>query len=86
VGHGDVGGEWLKLYGKVGDSLVVQPVVFGSTFGKCDYRPLPKPFGHGKRTTFCMAMLAPKPDEISDVEWRFAGDEAPISWTIGAHD
>jgi hypothetical protein len=85
TGHGDVGGEWVKLYGKVSDTLVVQPVIFGSTFAKCDYKPLPKPFGFGKRATFCMVMLTPKPGVVSDAEWRFADDQPPITWAIGAH-
>jgi hypothetical protein len=85
VGHGDLGGSFVKLYAKVSDTLVVQPVIFGSTFGKCDYKPLPKPFGRGKRADLCMVMLAPRHGAISAVEWRFGGDQVdqePISWEL----
>jgi hypothetical protein len=85
IGHGDLGGAFLKLYAKVSDTLVVQPVIFGSSFGKCNYQPLPKPFGAGKRADVCMVMLAPRHGTLSAVEWRFGGDqadEAPISWGL----
>jgi len=85
VGPRDIGGSFVKLYGKVSDTLVVQPVIFGSTFGKCNYQPLPKPFGSGKRTDLCMVMLAPDHGKVSAVEWRFDGaevDEAPITWEL----
>jgi hypothetical protein len=85
VGHGDLGGAFVKLYAKVSDTLVVQPVIFGSTFGKCDGQPLPKPFGLGKRTDVCMVMLAPRHGTVSAVEWRFDGDQAdqePITWEL----
>jgi hypothetical protein len=81
-GSGDLGGAFVKLYAKVSDTLVVQPVIFGSTFGKCDYRPLPKPFKAGKRADVCMVMLAPKHGTVSAVQWRFAGDQAPITWEL----
>jgi hypothetical protein len=82
VGHGDLGGSFLKLYAKVSDTLVVQPVIFGSTFGKCDYKPLPKPFDRGKRADLCMVMLAPTHGTVSAVEWRFRGDQEPITWEL----
>jgi hypothetical protein len=85
VGHGDVGGAFVTLYGRVSDSLVVRPVIFGSTFGKCDYKPLPKPFGSGKRADVCMVLLAPRHGTVSAVEWRFTGkraDAQPISWEL----
>jgi hypothetical protein len=82
VGHGDLGGAFVKLYAKVSDTLVVQPVLFGSSFGKCNYRPLPKPFKAGKRADVCMVMLAPRHGSVSAVEWRFAGDQPPISWEL----
>jgi hypothetical protein len=85
VGHGDVGGAFVTLYARVSDTLVVQPVIFGSTFGKCDYKPLPKPFGHGKRADVCMVMLAPRHGTVAAVEWRFAADRAddqPITWEL----
>jgi hypothetical protein len=81
VGHGDVGGALVKLYAKVSDTLIVQPVLFGSTFGKCNYQPLPKPFKAGKRADVCMVMLAPRHGSVSAVEWRSGGD-APISWEL----
>jgi hypothetical protein len=83
VGHGDLGGAFVKLYAKVSDTLVVQPVIFGSTFAKCNYEPLPKPFGAGKHADVCMVMLAPEHGTVSTVEWRFTGhasDQPPISW------
>jgi hypothetical protein len=79
VGHGDLGGAFVTLFGKVSDTFVVRPVHFGSTFGKCDYEPLPKPFGPGKHADVCMVMLAPKHGKVSAVEWRFDG-QAPITW------
>jgi hypothetical protein len=85
LGHHDVGGAFVTLYGRVSDSLVVRPVVFGSTFGKCNDEPLPKPFGRGKRADVCMVMLAPRHGSLSAVEWRFSGkqvDDAPISWEL----
>jgi hypothetical protein len=84
-GHGDLGGAFLTLYGRVSETLVVRPVIFGSTFGKCSYQPLPKPFGAGKKADVCMVMLAPKHGSLSAIEWRFAGkqsDDAPISWEL----
>jgi hypothetical protein len=85
IGRGDLGGAFVKLFAKVSDTLVVQPVIFGSTFGKCDYQPLPKPFGPGRRAAVCMVMLVPNHGSVSAVEWRFAGkqaDDAPISWEL----
>jgi hypothetical protein len=82
IGHGDIGGAFVKLYGKVSDTLVVQPVVFGSSFGKCNYQPLPKPFGAGKRADVCMVMLAPRHGSLSAVEWRFDGDQPPVTWEL----
>jgi hypothetical protein len=85
LGNGSAGGAFVTLYGRVSDTLVVQPVIFGSTFGKCDYKPLPKPFGPGKRADVCLVMLAPSNGTISAVEWRFAGqraDDPPISWEL----
>jgi hypothetical protein len=82
VGHGDLGGAFVTLYGKVSDTLVVQPVLFGSSFGKCNYQPLPKPFGNGKRADVCMVMLAPRHGSLSAIEWRFDGEEPAISWEL----
>jgi hypothetical protein len=81
VGHGDLGGEFVRLYAKVSDTLIVQPVLFGSSFGKCNYQPLPEPFKAGKRADVCMVMLAPRHGSVSAVEWRSGGD-APISWEL----
>jgi hypothetical protein len=72
----------ITLYGKVTDELVVPPVVFGSTFSKCDYQPLPKKFKKGKTTKGCMVMLAPKHGKISEIQWRAPDDSEPISWTL----
>jgi hypothetical protein len=85
AGHHDVGGAFVKLYGRVSDTLVVQPVIFGSTFGKCDYKPLPEPFGGGQHADVCMVLLAPRHGSISAIEWRYSGDEsdqAPITWEL----
>jgi hypothetical protein len=82
LGKGDLGGTQLTLYGKVSDTLVVQPVRFGSTFAKCNDQPLPTPFGKGKKAKDCLVMLAPKHGQISQVQWRGPGDEAPISWDV----
>jgi hypothetical protein len=81
VGHGDLGGAFLTLYGKVSSTLVVRPVMFGSTFGKCNYQPLPKPFKAGKRADVCIVMLAPDHGAVSAVEWRFP-DAEPITWEL----
>jgi hypothetical protein len=81
VGHGDLGGAFVKLYAKVSDTLIVQPVLFGSSFGKCNYQPLPKPFKTGKRADVCMVMLAPRHGSVAAIEWR-SGSEPPISWEL----
>lgn len=80
LGRADIGGSRITLYGKVSDTLVVQPVTFGSTFARCDYTPLPKKFGKGAKARLCMVMLAPKHGKVGAVEWRGADDAAPISW------
>jgi hypothetical protein len=85
VGGGDVGGEFVRVYGKASKSLVVQPVMFGSRFDKCDYRPLPDKFTKGDTARTCVVLLAPDHGTISDIEWRFPGDDPPISWTADAH-
>ena len=81
VGNHDIGGSPVVLYGKVSQSLVVQPVQFGSTFAKCSGGPLPKPFGHGKKAAECLVMLAPHRGTISEIQWRM-DTEAPIVWTV----
>ncbi len=80
VGGGDLSGQPLTLYGKVSDELVVPPVVFGSTYPKCDYRPLPAKFTKDKKVNVCLVMLAPKKGTISEVQWRPAGNAEPITW------
>jgi hypothetical protein len=84
VGGGDVGGEFVTVFGKASKSLVVRPVTFGSRFGRCDYRPLPEKFGKGDRVRTCVVLLAPDHGRISDIEWRFPDDQQPISWAADA--
>lgn len=80
TGTGDLGGQPITLYGRVRDELVVPPVVFGSSFQKCNYRPLTKPFGPDAKASVCMVMLAPNHGTISAVQWRPADGSAPITW------
>jgi hypothetical protein len=80
-GRADLAGEFVPLYGKVSDSLIVQPVVFGSTFKACNYQPLPKKFVKGKKAPLCVVLLVPKHGTVSAIEWR-GDDEAPISWIL----
>jgi hypothetical protein len=80
-GTGDLGGQRIILYGKAADNLVVPPVVFGSSFPKCNNRPLAKPFGPDARTAVCMVMLAPAKGTISAVQWRPADGTEPITWS-----
>jgi hypothetical protein len=80
-GRADLAGEFVPLYGKVSDSLIVQPVVFGSTFKACNYQPLPKKFVKGKKVPLCVVLLVPKHGTVSAIEWR-GDDEAPISWIL----
>lgn len=82
LGDGDLGGAVLTLYGQVSDTLVVQPVRFGSTFATCDDQPLPKPFGEGRKAHDCLVLLAPKHGQVSQVQWRGPDDEAPIGWDV----
>lgn len=82
VGGGDVSGERLAVYGAVSKRMVVPPVTFGSTFQRCDYQPLPRRFRTDDKTTLCMVMLAPKGGKVSEVQWRPAGGEEPISWRV----
>ncbi|MBA3232376.1 MAG: hypothetical protein H0T17_00270 [Propionibacteriales bacterium] len=82
VGKGDLSGRKLVLYGSVSNSLVVQPVEFGTTFKPCDYNPLPKPFKRSKKAAVCMVMLAPKKGKIKDVQWRPPNNAEPISWLL----
>lgn len=85
LGQTNIGGSLLKLFGQVSDTLVVQPVMFGSTFTRCNYGPLPAKFGHGAKTKVCMVFLAPKHGQLAAVEWRTDDpDVAPISWAAGA--
>jgi hypothetical protein len=80
VGDGNLSGDRLVLYGKVSDTLVVPPVTFGSTFGKCNYQPFPKKFTNGAKAQVCMVMLAPDKGMISEIQWRAPDDAEPISW------
>jgi len=80
LGEGDLGGQPLSLYGKVSDDLVVSPVIFGSTFRRCAYQPLPPKFGPGKKVDMCIVMLAPHHGEVSAVQWRPADNSDPITW------
>jgi hypothetical protein len=82
LGRDDLAGEFVPVYGKVSESLVVQPVTFGATFGKCDYKPLPKKFTKGKRTSTCVVLMAPKHGTVSTIEWRGPDGVEPISWSI----
>ncbi len=82
VGRGDLSGRRLTLYGKVSHDLVVPPVLFSTTFQRCDDRPLPGKFRRGAKTHLCMVMLAPKHGRISAVEWRGTRGAEPISWVV----
>ena len=75
-------GKLVTLFGKVCDSSVVPPVMFGSTFAVCNYGPLPKKFTKGEGAKGCMVMLAPKHGKISEVQWRPVDDAEPITWTV----
>lgn len=83
TGDGDLGGQPIQLYGEVGD-LVVAPVIFGTTFDKCDYQSLPTPFVHGARASVCVVLLAPQHGTVTAVQWRPADNSEPITWT-GRH-
>ncbi len=81
TGTGDLSRQPITLYGKVSDKLVVPPVEFGTTFGRCDHEPLPEKFGKGDRARVCMVMLAPRHGKIREVHWR-PGKPEPIAWTV----
>ena len=68
------------LYGKVSDTLVVPPVMFGSTFAECNYQPLAKKFTKGKKAKVCMVMLAPEQGHDQRGPVARADDAEPISW------
>lgn len=82
VGKGDLGGQPIALYRQVSEELVVPPVVFGSTFKRCDYQPLPKKFERGKRADVCIVLLAPRHGKVSSVQWRPADNSDPIIWKV----
>lgn len=82
VSGGNVAGKQITLYGKVSDSLVVQPVQFGSAFARCADRPLPSPFGTDDKARTCLVFLAPDDGSVSEIQWRGPGDEPPISWVV----
>ncbi len=82
LGPDTLTGAMITLYGKVSETLVVPPVKFGSTFSKCNRRPLPAKFVTGKSVNGCMVMLAPDHGEMTEVQWRPANGELPISWTV----
>ncbi len=82
LGPDTLTGARITLYGKVSDTLVVRPVRFGSTFPKCNQKPFPKKFVTGKSVNGCMVMLAPKRGTVSEVQWRPANGDLPISWTV----
>lgn len=81
TGTGDLSRQPITLYGKVSDDLVVPPVEFGTTFGRCDHEPLPEKFGNGDRARVCMVMLAPRHGKILEVHWR-PGKPEPIAWKV----
>ncbi len=81
VGNGNLGGQPVQLYGAVSRSLVVQPVILGSTFEPCASRSLPDPFRRGDSADVCVLLLAPHHGKITDIQWRPADDSEPISWT-----
>ncbi len=82
LGEGDVSGQRVTLYGAVSKTLVVPPLSFGSTFQRCDYQPLPARFDKNDKATLCMVMLAPQRGRISEIQWRPADGEEPISWRV----
>lgn len=82
VGKADIGGQPISLYGKVSEKLVVPPVVFGSTFERCNYQPLPEKFERGKRADVCIVLLASRQSEVTGVQWRPADNSEPITWKV----
>jgi hypothetical protein len=79
VGTGNLSGQSLTLFGKVSESLVVPPAVFGSPFAKCNYHVFPKGFTQDKATKICLVIFAPNGGKVSQVQWR-AADSEPIAW------
>lgn len=82
VGKADLGGQPISLYGQVSEDLVVPPVVFGSTFKRCNYQPLPEKFDRGERADVCIVLLAPGHGEVTSVQWRAADNSDPIIWKV----
>lgn len=82
VGKGHLGGKPVSLYGQVSHHLVVPPVIFGSTFKRCNYQPLPDKFGPGRKADMCIVMLAAHHGKVSAVQWRPADNSDAITWIV----
>jgi hypothetical protein len=80
TGDGDLGGQMLRLGGKVAPGLVVPPVMLGTTFRRCDGSPLPSPFVFGDRAEVCLVFFAPRHGTVGAVQWRPTDDVKPITW------
>jgi hypothetical protein len=80
TGDGDLGGQTLRLYGKVAPGLVVPPVSLGTTFRPCASQPLPSSFVFGDRARVCLVYFAPRHGTVGAVQWRPTYDVEPITW------
>jgi hypothetical protein len=80
TGDGDLGGQTLRLYGKVAPGLVVSPVSLGTTFRPCANQPLPSSFVFGDRAKVCLVYFAPRHGTVRAVQWRPTYDVKPITW------
>ena len=81
VGHGNVGGVGVPLWGVSAQNVLLPPVNFTTTFPPCPTKMLPAAFGPGASMRTCLVFLAPEKGRLVSVSYRPSQAYNPIVWT-----
>jgi hypothetical protein len=81
VGHGDVGGAEVPLWGVDKTHTLLPAVNFTTEFRPCPSHKLPRRFLPGASLTTCLVYLAPDKGALEAVSYRPSQQYDPITWT-----
>ncbi|MPZ59743.1 MAG: hypothetical protein GEU93_00315 [Propionibacteriales bacterium] len=81
VGRGDLSRADVTMWALDSSGTVLPAADVVGSFGKCNREAMPRKFTKGKTARSCVTFLAPQGVTIDAVQYRFADETPPYSWS-----
>lgn len=81
IGRGNLSKVDVAMWALDSSGTVLPAADFVGSFGKCNREAMPPKFTRGETAKSCLTFLAPKGVTIDAVQYRFADETPPYSWS-----